>query len=62
MGRQRTDRTRREPFAEVWPQVETLLQSDLGLQAKTVCDWLQERHPGKCEACQRQTLERRVQH
>jgi hypothetical protein len=62
VGRQRTYRTRKEPFAEVWAQVESLPQSGLGLQGKTVCDWLQERDPGKFEACQRQTLERRVQH
>jgi len=32
----RTWRTRSDPFAEVWPEIESLLQQDGGLQAKTV--------------------------
>ena len=31
-----TWRTRVDPFAEVWPEIEALLKQDAGLQAKTV--------------------------
>ena len=31
-----TWRTRPDPFAEVWLEVEALLQQDIGLQAKTI--------------------------
>jgi hypothetical protein len=62
VGRKRTYRTRQAPFAEVWPQVEILLQNEPGLQAKAVVAWLQERDSGKFEACQRGTAERRGQH
>ena len=55
MGRKRTYRTRQAPFAEVWRQVEILLQNEPGLQAKTAVDWLQERDSGKFDACQRGT-------
>ena len=33
-----TWRTRPDPFEEVWPEVEELLEQDAGLQAKTVFD------------------------
>ena len=58
----RTYRTRNDPFAEVWPQVEALLRKEPGLQAKTVFDWLQKQHPGNFQASHRRTLERRVRH
>jgi len=58
----RTYRTRKDPFAEVWPQVEALLRKEPGLQAKTVFDWLRKQPPGKFQASHRRTLERRVRH
>jgi transposase len=52
-------RTREDPFAEVWPEVEALLARDSGLQAKTVFEELQRRHPGRFGPGQLRTLQRR---
>ena len=38
-------RTRRDPFAEVWAEVEALWEQDRGLQAKTVFEELRRRYP-----------------
>ena len=52
-----TWRTRVDPFAEVWPEIEALLQQDAGLQAKTVWEELNRRRcrggsaPGSCARC-----------
>lgn len=54
-----TWRTRPDPFAEVWPEVEGLLCQDGGLLAKTVWRELNERHPGRFPAGQLRTLQRR---
>ena len=37
-------RTREDPFAVLWPEVEALLAADPGLQAKAVFEELQRRH------------------
>jgi transposase len=55
-----TWRTRPDPFAEVWPEVEALLRQDGGLQAKTIWTELNERHGGRFSAGQLRTLQRRV--
>lgn len=54
-------RTRDEPFAEVWPEVEAwLVADDEGkLEAKTVLAELIRRHPERFEAGQLRTLQRR---
>lgn len=54
-----TWRTRPDPFAEVWPEVETWLQQDAGLMAKTVWCELNERYPGRFQGGQLRTLQRR---
>jgi transposase len=54
-----TWRTRVDPFAEVWPEIEALLRQDAGLQAKTVWAELNERHAGRFSAGQLRTLQRR---
>ena len=38
-----TWRTRVDPFAEVWPEIEALLRQDGGLQAKTIWAELNQR-------------------
>ena len=53
MERQRDWRTRADPFEELWPEVEALLAHDPGLQAKTVFEELQRRHPGQLRTLQR---------
>ena len=55
-------RTRPDPFEAVWPEVEALLEQDNGLQAKTVFEELQRRHPGEFPAGQLRTLQRRFRH
>jgi len=52
-------RTREDPFAEVWTEIEDMLELDAGLQAKTVFEELQRRHPERFEPGQLRTLQRR---
>jgi len=52
-------RTRPDPFAEVWPEIESLLRQDAGLQAKTVFSELTERYPGRFGGGTLRTLQRR---
>lgn len=54
-----TWRTRPDPFEEVWPEAVKLLERDEGLQAKTVFDELVRRYPGRFQAGQLRTLQRR---
>ena len=54
-----TWRTRVDPFAEVWPEIEALLKQDAGLQAKTVWEEMNRRHTGRFSAGQLRTLQRR---
>ncbi len=40
-------RTRIDPLADVWADVERLLQGEARLKAKTLFEHLQQRRPGK---------------
>src|ERR1700683_2924718 len=42
-----TWRTKPDPFAEVWHQVEEQLTLNHGLEAKTLFTWLQREYPGR---------------
>jgi hypothetical protein len=53
-------RTREDPFAEVWEELEAKLWAEPGLEAKTLFDDLAERHPGRFAEGQLRTLQRRV--
>jgi hypothetical protein len=53
-------RTRPDVFAEVWPELEALLEVNPGLQAKTLFDELQRRYPGRFTDGQLRTLQRRL--
>lgn len=55
-----TWRTRKDPFVEVWDEVEGKLENNPGLQAKTLFDDLQRRYPGRFLTGQLRTLQRRV--
>jgi hypothetical protein len=57
--RPRTWRTREDPFAQVWHEIERLLELDAGLQAKTVFEELERRYPGRFKPGQLRTLQRR---
>jgi hypothetical protein len=54
-------RTREDPFAEVWSEVAEQLTREPGLQAKTLWDWLRQKHPGRFADGQVRTFQRRVQ-
>ena len=56
----RNYRTRVDPFAEVWDEIEQMLQAEPRLKAKTLFDDLQRRYPGRFEDSARRTFERRV--
>jgi hypothetical protein len=53
-------RTRADPFAEDWEQVEQMLSEAPELEAKTLFAWLSEQSPGKYQEGQLRTLQRRV--
>src|SRR5438552_1106188 len=58
---QRRDwRTRLDPLAAVWPQLDEMLRREPGLQAVTLLSWLQSVYPGVYPKSVRRTLERRV--
>ena len=58
----RSWRTREDPFADVWNEVEALLESGSGWEAKTLFEELQRRYPGRFAEGQLRTLQRRVKH
>jgi hypothetical protein len=53
-------RTRPDPFEEHWPEVERRLREAPELEAKTLFELLVEQHPGRYEAGQLRTLQRRI--
>jgi hypothetical protein len=55
-----TWRTRPNPFADVWPQVEEQLILNPGLEVKTLFDWLQRLYPGRFAEGQLRTLQRHI--
>jgi transposase InsO family protein len=56
----RSWRTRGDPFAEDWPDLEAMLEAAPELEAKTLFDDLVERKPGRYQEGQLRTLQRRV--
>lgn len=56
----RSWRTRPDPFADVWPQLEEQLTLNSGLEAKTLFAWLQRQYPGRFADGQLRTLQRHV--
>jgi hypothetical protein len=53
-------RTREDPFNDFWAWVEENLKINPGLEAKTLFEDLQRRHPGRFSDGQLRTLQRRV--
>ena len=53
-------RTRTDAFAEVWPEVEKLLDSNGHCEAKFLFEHLQREHPGKWPEAALRTFQRRV--
>jgi hypothetical protein len=52
--------TRPNPFEAVWGEVRELLESNAGLQAKTIFEELQRRYPGCFADTQLRTLQRHI--
>jgi hypothetical protein len=52
-------RSRPDPFGEVWPEIQALLDRDSGLEAKTVFEELERRYPDRFFRGQLRTLQRR---
>jgi hypothetical protein len=57
---ERDYRTRRDPFSDVWNQLDEMLRGDAGLEAKTLLEWLQEAYPDRFNQGHLRTLQRRV--
>ena len=55
-------RTREDPFAEDWAEIEELLRGTPELEAKTVFEHLCEKYPGRHEPGQIRTLQRHIRH
>jgi hypothetical protein len=52
--------TRRDPFAEVWPDIQRKLEADPTIEAKSIFQGLQILFPGRFPNGQLRTLQRRV--
>ena len=53
-------RTRKDPFEEVWEDLQQQLDTNPGLEAKTIFEALQRQQPGKFADTQLRTLQRRI--
>jgi len=60
LRRPRDWRTRPDPFAEHWPEVESRLVDEPTLEARTLFEWLLEQHPERYQGGQLRTLQRRM--
>jgi len=56
----RTWRTREDPFAEIWDQAKGFLEGNPGLEAQSLFEHLQRKHPGEFSDGQLRTFQRRV--
>jgi transposase InsO family protein len=54
-------RTREDPFAEHWTEIEEMLRVMPELEAGTILEYLQQQYPGSYEDGQLRTLQRRLQ-
>jgi len=60
LEQQHTWRTRKDPFEDAWPGIESILEKIPGLEAKTIFEHLQRRQPGCFSDGQLRTLQRRI--
>src|SRR5271170_5062904 len=60
LKKERSWRTREDPFNEVWDAVQLQIQESPGLEAKTLFEWLQREYPGRFSDGQIRTLQRRI--
>jgi hypothetical protein len=57
---ERSWRTRPDPFTEVWDEIRGQVATNPGLEAKTLFEALQRKHPGRFSDGQIRTLQRRL--
>jgi len=62
LRRERTWRTRPDPFEADWPRIREMLESAPELEAKIVLDYLMAEHPGRYQESHVRTLQRRFKH
>ncbi len=55
-----TWRTRKDPFADVWEDIKSMLEINPGLEAKTIFADFQRKNPGEYSDGQLRTLQRRI--
>lgn len=60
MKTERSWKTRKNPFEEVWPEIEQILSVDESLLATTIFDYLCREYPGKFQEGQLRTLQRKM--
>lgn len=58
--KERTWRTRKDPFEAVWDEIKSKLEINPGLEARTLFEDLQRRYPGRFFDGQLRTLQRRI--
>jgi len=58
--KEHTWQTRKDPFADVWPEIEALLKEDGRFEATTLFAWLQREYPGRFSDGQLRTLQRKI--
>jgi len=56
----RTYRTRPDPFANIWSEIKPLLETNAGLQASTLFDYIQQKQPGEFSDGQLRSLQRKI--
>ncbi len=52
--------TRKDPFADVFSEIEEFLENDEKTEAKTLFEYLQDKYPGKYKEGQLRTLQRKI--
>jgi hypothetical protein len=60
LEKRHTWRTRKDLFKDAWPAIKVMLEINAGLEAKTLFEDLQRRHPGRFADGQLRTLQRRI--
>ena len=60
LKKERTWRTRPDPFTDIWDEIKERITANPGLEAKTLFDDLQRRFPGKFPDGQLRTLQRHM--
>jgi hypothetical protein len=58
--RQRTWRTRKDAFEEVWPEIVEILERDEAVEAKTIFEYVDQQYPGRHQEGELRTLQRRI--